>query len=145
MNQFEITGYRKDHGPHELLARFTYIDGKVDFDRSVGDASFITMLEEEGVGRIGCNKVKPTSGEAFVTQCLDVYSAPGLHCSPIGKPAASASNDVVPDSGNPSSLYAEMLACRSIDEIDDLLGTHFCAPDSSERSSNPPPSGKSAA
>lgn len=144
MDQYQITGFKEDHGPPELLARFTNRNGTIEFDHTVGHQPFVTMLEQEGLGRIGEPTVKPSDGESFVQTCLELCSLPGLHCSQIGVPAA-ASNDIAPpDSGTTHPLMTDLLACTA-DQFEDVLGMYFCAPDSSKRSSDPPPSGKSAA
>lgn len=142
---YNITGYSKDHGPSELLARFNATDGKIEFDQTVGQTTFIRSLQQNGVNKKGTVKLMPSDGNAFIEACLDTFCTPDLLCSPA-KHSEGPSNDVAsPDSGEQHPLMADMLACHSIDEIDILLQERFCAPDSSERSSNPPPSGKSAA
>jgi hypothetical protein len=145
LERFEIKGFKQDHGLPEVLATFTLThDGTVEFDHTVGHPPFIATLEREGVGRIEEPTLKPSDGKPFVQACLEVYSLPGLLCSQIGAPAA-ASNDIAPpDSGTTHPLMADLLACTA-DQFEDVLGSYFCAPDSSERSSDPPPSDKSAA
>ncbi|MEO5927462.1 MAG: hypothetical protein ABIO72_02045 [Patescibacteria group bacterium] len=116
-----------------------------------GDSAFIKKLNAGLTLTLDAFKevdIRPHNGEAFIKMCLEDFNAPHLACNEMLDAEAvemvRESSSVTSEST--STTMQALYACESIDEIDDLLGTLYAeAPDSSERASDPPPSGRGKA